>query len=367
ISFEVIRTLNAFHPDIILTLAQSSDPTQNPLLGIAKFATATNQNLKYLGIAMLCQVLPAAWSDTWWNDQLLSGVVEALDSRDKTIQRKALDLLYRMLTRENSENIIERLVHAFYQELEETPQTNASVGPSDYTAELTIDVVVNRDPSSIRTTPSASTILKSAYSLHRLRPGFSHQEKLLAQILDASEHYARSDEWYVNLIFDLLERAGKVITICDVEKVMRVFEKDSSSSVFDVAHLRQLAVQKAVDVLTQRDYRLENRSLGYFTLWVIGEYAQVSKDYNSTSILTILSRCLAANHGKSHSYPLFVSWTLTALTKLVLEGDPHPVPEEITVLVRSIVLEGCTAQAAYPISMTMDVHQRAQEFLLIAL
>lgn len=210
ILFEVIKTLNCFHLDIILELVQSRDIAQNPLLIISKFATASNQNLKYLGIAMLCQVHPTAWSDTWWSDQLLAGVVEALDSRDKTIQRKALDLLYRMLTYENSENIIDRLVHAFYQE--QAPPTTHE----DYHTEL--------DGTQSKTlVQDASSSSSSTKSPHRQRHYRTHQEKILAQILDASERFGKSEGWYVDLIFDLLQ-AGAVVTMHIAEKFMRVFE-----------------------------------------------------------------------------------------------------------------------------------------------
>ncbi|KAG0311875.1 AP-4 complex subunit epsilon-1, partial [Linnemannia gamsii] len=96
--FEVLRTLNSFHPAIILELCQSKDSARNPLLAIPRFATSSNPNLKYLGISMLCQVNPDAWSDAWWTEDLLGAVVQALESRDAAIQKRALDLLYRMLT-----------------------------------------------------------------------------------------------------------------------------------------------------------------------------------------------------------------------------------------------------------------------------
>ncbi|KAG0238366.1 AP-4 complex subunit epsilon-1 [Actinomortierella wolfii] len=111
---EIIKTLNTFHPDIILKLVQSTDPHTNPLLVISRFATSANPNLRYLGMALLDQVLPQAWCDTWWTDSLLTAVVESLDSRDVSLQRRTLDLLFRLLTRDNSLNIIERLTVAFH-------------------------------------------------------------------------------------------------------------------------------------------------------------------------------------------------------------------------------------------------------------
>ncbi|KAF9297406.1 hypothetical protein BGZ74_009843 [Mortierella antarctica] len=333
ILFEIIRTLNCFHLDIMLELVQSRDISQNPLLVIAKFATASNQNLKYLGIAMLCQVHPAAWSDTWWSDQLLAGVVEALDSRDKTIQRKALDLLYRMLTYENSENIIDRLVHAFNQEQEQDHPPSSST--RDYHAEIDGINVFSQDfrnnalQDCSTSSTSSTTSSKSPHRHYR-----THQEKILAQILDASERFGKSEGWYVDLIFDLLQ-AGSIVSMHVAEKFMRVFERGPASPAFSIDSLRQLAVQKALDVMEQANYRLDQRSLAYFALWILGEYADESIKGGPTSVMVVLSRCLAMNQD-----PLVVAWTLTALTKVVLRIAPS-VPEEI-------------------------MHLRAQEFLLVA-
>ncbi|KAG0013972.1 AP-4 complex subunit epsilon-1, partial [Podila clonocystis] len=356
ILFEIIRTLNSFHLDIMLELVQSRDISRNPLLVISKFATASNQNLKYLGIAMLCQVHPAAWSDTWWSDELLAGVVEALDSRDKTIQRKALDLLYRMLTYENSENIIDRLVHAFNQEQEQDHPPSSLT--RDYHAEIDGTDVFSPDYRSKvlqDDSTSSSTSSKSPDRHYR-----THQEKILAQILDASERFGKSEGWYVDLIFDLLQ-TGPVVTMHIAEKFMRVFERGPASPAFSVESLRSLAVQKALDVMEQVDYRLNQRALAYFALWILGEYADESTKGGPTSIMVVLSRCLAINQD-----PLVVAWTLTALTKVVLRIAP-PVPEEITHLVRSTVLGVASYDAAsFPTALAMDAQQRAQEFLLVA-
>ncbi|KAG0081651.1 AP-4 complex subunit epsilon-1, partial [Podila epicladia] len=356
ILFEIIRTLNSFHLDIMLELVQSRDISQNPLLVIAKFATASNQNLKYLGIAMLCQVHPAAWSDTWWSNQLLAGVVEALDSRDKTIQRKALDLLYRMLTYENSENIIDRLVHAFNQEQEHDHPPCSST--RDYHAEIDgTDAFSHHFRDRAVQDPLASSFTSST-SPHRHY--CTHQEKILAQILDASERFGKSEGWYVDLIFDLLQ-AGSVVTMHVAEKFMRVFERGPASPAFNVDSLRPLAVQKALDVMEETNYRLDQRSLAYFALWILGEYADESTKGGPTSVMVVLSRCLAMNQD-----PLVAAWTLTALTKVVLRIAPS-VPEEIMHLVRSTVL-GVTSYdaASFPTSLVVDVQQRAHEFLLVA-
>ncbi|KAG0377875.1 AP-4 complex subunit epsilon-1 [Mortierella sp. AD032] len=156
--FEVLRTLNNFHPSIILELCQSKDATRNPLLTIPRFATSTNPNLKYLGISMLCQVNPDAWSDTWWTEDLLQAVVEALESRDAAIQKRALDLLYRMLTMENAQNIVERLVFAYFQE-QDNIQGPGGVGPQQQQQQQVLSSFPSR------------------------------KEKILGQILDAAERF----------------------------------------------------------------------------------------------------------------------------------------------------------------------------------
>ncbi|KAF9991027.1 hypothetical protein BGZ75_007212 [Mortierella antarctica] len=194
--FEIIRTLNTFHPAIILELCRFKDVARNPLLIIPRFATSSNQNLKYLGISMLCQVAPDAWSDTWWTEDLLSAVVQALESRDATIHWRALDLLYRMLTLENSENIIERLVHAFYQEQQPG-------GLPHYHHE-------GGDATATTTTTAAAP---------------SRKERILAQILDAAERFGLSEQWYLDLVFGLLERGGVTVTLQTAETIMQVLEK----------------------------------------------------------------------------------------------------------------------------------------------
>ncbi|KAF9561643.1 hypothetical protein EC968_005654 [Mortierella alpina] len=245
--FEIIRTLNTFHPAIILELCRSKDVARNPLLIIPRFATSSNQNLKYLGISMLCQVAPDAWSDTWWTEDLLSAVVEALESRDATIHWRALDLLYRMLTLENSENIIERLVHAFYQEQEPGGHPHYHHEGGD-TAAITADAAPSR------------------------------KERILAQILDAAERFGLSEQWYLDLVFGLLERGGVTVTLQTAETIMQVLEKGAISPAFNTTHLRVLAVQKSLQVLNQRNYVLSEvhnpgtppqYALPYLIMWIL--------------------------------------------------------------------------------------------------
>ncbi|KAF9134261.1 AP-4 complex subunit epsilon-1 [Mortierella sp. 14UC] len=215
--FEVLRTLNSFHPSIILELCQSKDTTRNPLLTIPRFASSTNPNLKYLGISMLCQVNPDAWSDAWWTEDLLGAVVQALESRDAAIQKRALDLLYRMLTIENATNIVERLVFAFFQEQDDLQTLGATGGGGGGASPQ------QGSQDRRKGDRQFSQQLSSSSSALALFP--SRKEKILGQILDAAERFGPSEEWYLNLIFDLLVRGGSTITLQTAEKVMGVLEQ----------------------------------------------------------------------------------------------------------------------------------------------
>ncbi|KAF9191851.1 hypothetical protein BGZ49_003495 [Haplosporangium sp. Z 27] len=342
IIFEVIRTINTFHPAIILDLCHSKDPARNPLLVIPKFATSSNQNLKYLGISMLCQVQPNAWSDSWWSEDLLSAVVQALESRDATIQRKALDLLYRMLTIDNSENIIERLVYAFYQE-----QQPLSGSGSETNEKLKGEYIPSR------------------------------KEKILAQILDAAERFGKSEEWYLDLIFGLLEKGRSGVTMQTCERIMQVIEQGAKSPAFNTTHLRVLAVGKAMQVLAQREYNLSDKEgestqtvLAYFTLWVLGEYGDNADDWSLNTIFKTLARCLLINQD-----PIIQGYILTALTKAALKSVPNGIPESITAVVRNQIIRQPSLISLplqfhsqdYPLlTSKVDIQQRAQEFLMIA-
>ncbi|KAG0275101.1 AP-4 complex subunit epsilon-1 [Linnemannia exigua] len=350
--FEVLRTLNSFHPSIILELCQSKDAARNPLLTIPRFATSTNPNLKYLGISMLCQVNPDAWSDAWWTEDLLKAVVEALESRDAAIQKRALDLLYRMLTMENAQNIIERLVFAYFQEQDDV-QGSGGVGSQQQ----------QQMPSSFP----------------------SRKEKILGQILDAAERFGPSEEWYLSLIFDLLVRGGSTITLQTTEKIMSVIEQGARSLGYDNSRLPILAAQQSMKFLVQQDFSLSSTShnhpmtsprqpapaVAYFVFWTLGEYgdkmtaiAEENDEYDLSAVLEVLARCLLVNQD-----PLIQSFVLSALTKLSIKALPNPIPVSITTVVRQQCQNRTTTAppaAAASLLTVIDVQQRAAEFLMVA-
>ncbi|KAF9912903.1 AP-4 complex subunit epsilon-1 [Linnemannia zychae] len=330
------------------------DTTRNPLLTIPRFATSSNPNLKYLGISMLCQVNPDAWSDAWWTEDLLGAVVQALESRDVAIQKRALDLLYRMLTVENAKNIIERLVFAFFQEQDDLHSLG---GVSSQQG--------GQDRRKGERLPSQQL---SSFSM-RLFP--SRSEKILEQILDAADRFGPSEEWYLNLIFDLLVRGGSAITLQTAEKVMGVVEQGKSPG-FDNSRLPILAAQHSMRFLVQQDYSLSTVSLdrrqppalAYFVFWALGEYgdridAVEEEGYELPVVLEALARCLLANQADT----LIQSFILSTLIKLGVRMLPNPIPVSITTAVRQqCFLNSSTAT----LSTAIEVQQRAAEFLMIA-
>ncbi|KAF9139576.1 hypothetical protein BGX30_007804 [Mortierella sp. GBA39] len=322
--FEVLRTLNSFHPAIILELCQSKESTRNPLLSIPRFATSTNPNLKYLGISMLCQVNPDAWSDAWWTEDLLSAVVQALESRDAAIQRRALDLLYRMLTLENAQNIIDRLVYAFFQEQDGGIQ-------------------------------GASSQLGSASSS---RKNEKHHQQ---QQLQLSSSFPSRKETILGQILDAAERFG------------------ARSPGFDNSRLSILAAQQAMRLLVQEDYNLSSTldsmaprrqpALAYVVFWALGEFGDKlatsgadveEKEFDLASVLEALARSLLVNQD-----PLIQSFVLSALTKLSVKTLPNPIPTSIMNVVRQQCQQHNTTTTLSS-SLEIEVQQRAAEFLMIA-
>ncbi|KAF9398205.1 hypothetical protein BGX21_008073 [Mortierella sp. AD011] len=174
-----------------------------------------------------------------------------------------------MLTIDNSENIIERLVYAFYQEQE---------------------LVEKQGSGSEICTSSRREYIPS------------RKEKILGQILDAAERFGKSEEWYLDLIFGLLQSGGSGVTMQTCEKIKRVVEQGARSPAFNTTHLRVLAVGKTMQVLAQRDYNLNAKingdphyALAYFALWVLGEYGDNAEDWNLSTIFETLARCLLIN------------------------------------------------------------------------
>ncbi|KAF9149576.1 AP-4 complex subunit epsilon-1, partial [Linnemannia schmuckeri] len=365
--FEVLRTLNSFHPAIILELCQSKDSTRNPLLTIPRFATSTNPNLKYLGISMLCQVNPDAWSDAWWTEDLLGAVVGALESRDAAIQRRALDLLYRMLTLENAQNIIDRLVYAFFQEHDDFCLQDVQQGASHQLGSA----------SSMRKNEKYYQQYQQQQQHVSSSSFTSRKEKILGQILDAAERFGPSEEWYLNLIFDLLARGGTTITLQTAEKVMGVLERGKSPG-FDNSRLPILAGRQAMGLLVQEDYNLSSAlgstatrrqpALAYFVFWGLGEFGdklaiatEEENEFELTSVLEALARCLLVNQD-----PLIQSFVLSALTKLSVKTLPNPIPTNITNVVRQQCQQNNTTMLSATSLATIEVQQRAAEFLMIA-
>ncbi|KAG9072747.1 hypothetical protein KI688_000523 [Linnemannia hyalina] len=323
--FEVLRTLNSFHPAIILELCQSKESTRNPLLSIPRFATSTNPNLKYLGISMLCQVNPDAWSDAWWTEDLLSAVVQALESRDAAIQRRALDLLYRMLTLENAQNIIDRLVYAFFQE-----QDGGLQGASSQLG------------SASSSRKNEKHHQQQQLQLSSWFP--SRKETILGQILDAAERFGARSPGFVN------------------------------------SRLSILAAQQAMRLLVQEDYNLSSTldstapcrqpALAYVVFWALGEFGDKlttsgadveEKEFDLASVLEALARCLLVNQDL-----LIQSFVLSALTKLSVKTLPNPIPTSIMNVVRQQCQQHNTKTMLSSSLAIIEVQQRAAEFLMIA-
>jgi len=74
---------------------------------VSKFLTSENNNLKYLGINALIQIVSV---DPKYVVEHQLTVVDCLESKDETLKRETLELLYKMTNSNNIISIVDKLV-----------------------------------------------------------------------------------------------------------------------------------------------------------------------------------------------------------------------------------------------------------------
>ena len=97
--YECVRTITIIYPNSTLLDAAAE--------AISRFISSQSQNLKYFGITGLASIVESH-PEYAANHQL--AVIECLEDRDDTLQRRTLDLLYKMTNPNNVQFITEKLL-----------------------------------------------------------------------------------------------------------------------------------------------------------------------------------------------------------------------------------------------------------------
>ncbi|XP_019622254.1 PREDICTED: AP-4 complex subunit epsilon-1-like [Branchiostoma belcheri] len=242
--YECVRTVTAVHPNPALL--------EKAAQRIGRFLRSRNNNLRYLGITALTSMLPVLPGVAAEHQMV---VIECLDDPDETLQRKTLELLYRM------------------------------TGPPNVT------VICDRLISHLSTT--TDTYLKS---------------DLVTKITQLAERFAPSNEWFIttmNQVFEL----GSDLVPNDVAQNLLLLLAEGTDSESEDAELRLHAVQSYLG-LVERPHLPD--ILVQVSCWTLGEYSYLLPDVEPEAVLRRLLPLLEREYRSVET----MGTVFTAITKL---------------------------------------------------
>jgi len=170
ITYQCVKTVATIYPNSqLLELASVS---LSRFLSAGGLAISLNNNLKYLGINALISIV-AINPKYALEHQMV--VVDCLESRDETLKRETLDLLYRMTNPQNIETIADKLL--------------------DH--------------------------LKAATDAH-------FKKELVNKITQLAERYAPSNEWYIHIMSAVLENGSEHVDSSILNNMLKLIEENIS-------------------------------------------------------------------------------------------------------------------------------------------
>lgn len=257
ITYECIRTITTIYPNPTLLDAAAA--------AISNFITSRSQNLKYLGVTGLAEIVE---QHPQYAAAHQLAVIECLEDRDDTLQRKTLDLLYRMTNPVNVEFITQKLL--------------------EFLKETT-------DP-----------FLK---------------ESLTGRICRIAERYAPTNVWYVRVITELMEISGDLVKEEVAQNLMSLVAEGTGSGEDEEADM-QLRLE-AVNLYTSLLKKIKlPKILAETMAWVLGEYAYLSQQHNLNDILEDL--CSLTRKSSTISSSSTRNFLATAIMKLVAQAGTCP-------------------------------------------
>lgn len=256
IVYDCVRTITSIYPNAKLL--------ESAATAIGRFISSDNQNLKYLGITCLANIVQDHPSYAVKHQGI---VLDCLEDRDETIRRKTLALLARMTNDKNVGIVIE----------------------------------------------------KSIQFLRETNDEFLRKQ-LVSRITSLAERYAPSTIWYVETIVTVLEIAGDIVQDSVVRSLMRIIaegadedededeEGNEEESATDA--MRATAVEAFLDLLEQPKL---HPVLVQVIAWTLGEYGFI---VNDEVPLPDIARKLCA---LVVAYPKARGHIITALTKITAQ------------------------------------------------
>jgi AP-4 complex subunit epsilon-1 len=224
IVYECVKCITKIYPNTKLLDAAAD--------AIARFMDSRSHNLKYLGVTGLAMIVE---THPQYATQHQMAVMDCLEDPDETLQRKTLDLLYRMTNPVNVEFITDKLL--------------------------------------LFLSGTTDLFLK---------------QQLTTRICSVAERYAPNNAWYIKSITQLFEVSGDMVSGEVAQNLMSLIAEGTGESEQEDMLLRQTAIELYVQLLQEKPPAKLPRILLETMAWVLGEYAYLSTVCSLEDILTRL-------------------------------------------------------------------------------
>eukprot|EP00531_Pseudo-nitzschia_arenysensis_P000564 CAMPEP_0116126634 /NCGR_PEP_ID=MMETSP0329-20121206/6432_1 /TAXON_ID=697910 /ORGANISM="Pseudo-nitzschia arenysensis, Strain B593" /LENGTH=1071 /DNA_ID=CAMNT_0003620721 /DNA_START=137 /DNA_END=3352 /DNA_ORIENTATION=- len=255
IVYECIKCITKIYPNPKLLDAAGE--------AIARFIQSRSHNLKYLGVTGLAMIVE---THPQYAAQHQMSVMDCLEDSDETLQRKTLDLLYRMTNPVNVEFITDKLL------------------------------LFLRDTTDL--------FLK---------------QQLTTRVCSVAERYAPSNAWYISTITQLFEVSGDMVEQQVAQNLMSLIAEGTGESEEADMMLRQTAIELYITLLQEKPPAKLPRILLETMAWCLGEYAYLSAVMSLDEILSKLCQW-----NKAISHPSTRRFLTSAIFKLVAQVGTCP-------------------------------------------
>eukprot|EP00547_Thalassionema_nitzschioides_P003301 CAMPEP_0194223520 /NCGR_PEP_ID=MMETSP0156-20130528/35324_1 /TAXON_ID=33649 /ORGANISM="Thalassionema nitzschioides, Strain L26-B" /LENGTH=1069 /DNA_ID=CAMNT_0038954705 /DNA_START=45 /DNA_END=3254 /DNA_ORIENTATION=+ len=256
--YECIRTIVAIYPNATLLDAAGE--------AISRFIQSRSHNLKYLGVTGLAAIVE---THPKYAAAHQIAVMDCLEDQDETLQRKTLDLLYRMTNPVNIEFITEKML--------------------EFLRGTTDDFL---------------------------------KQVLTKRICSVSERYAPNNAWYIKTITELFEISGDMVKQEVAQNLMSMIADGTGESEEADMLLRQNAIEIYVTLLKGKEKPAATlpRILLETMAWCLGEYGYLSVISSLDEITKEL--CDIALNAKLHH--ITHKCLVSAVMKLVAQAGNCP-------------------------------------------
>lgn len=224
IVYECVKTITKIYPNTKLLDAAAD--------AISRFIDSRSHNLKYLGVTGLAMIVE---THPQYASQHQMAVMDCLEDPDETLQRKTLDLLYRMTNPVNVEFITDKLL------------------------------LFLRDTTDL--------FLK---------------QQLTTRICTIAERYAPNNAWYIRTITQLFEVSGDMVEVQVAQNLMSLIAEGTGESEEEDMQLRATAIELYVTLLQEKPPAKLPKILLETMAWCLGEYSYLSSACSLEDILTRL-------------------------------------------------------------------------------